>query len=122
MKNFDFPYINDSPVDLSGREGAPRDLSGIHDGNTCNCEMCLWANKQEREMLREESVCKDIDEVLIGLSPFAAAWASAPESMKRYVEENDARYWFMCGQQASERDVLKDLQEMNRLMREKGLA
>ncbi len=22
MKNFDFPYINDSPVDLSGREGA----------------------------------------------------------------------------------------------------
>lgn len=24
MKNFDFPYINDSPVDLSGREGAPR--------------------------------------------------------------------------------------------------
>jgi hypothetical protein len=24
MKNFDFPYINDSPVDLSGIEGAPK--------------------------------------------------------------------------------------------------
>ena len=24
MKNTDYPYINDSPVDLSGREGAPR--------------------------------------------------------------------------------------------------
>lgn len=25
MKNFDFPHINDSPVDLSGREGAERE-------------------------------------------------------------------------------------------------
>ena len=116
MKNFDFPYINDSPVDLSGREGAPR----VHDSDYCKCEMCVAADLYEKR--EAEKVCDDIDAVLMGLSPFAAAWASAPENQKRYVEENDARYWFMCGQQTSERAVLKDLKEMNRLMKEKGLA
>jgi hypothetical protein len=27
-------------------------LSGIHESNMCHCEMCAWANEQERERAR----------------------------------------------------------------------
>ncbi len=123
MKNFDFPYINDSPVDLSGIEGAdkPTDLSGIHDGATCECEMCLWANKQEREMLREDAVCQDIDQVLMSLSPFAVAWASAPESRRRYSERDDAEYWWKQGRMSANSTTIEDLNTIESMMKARGL-
>jgi hypothetical protein len=36
MKSFDFPYINDSPIDLSGREGAPHreDIRDVDPGES----------------------------------------------------------------------------------------
>jgi len=66
MKNTDFPYINDSPVDLSGREGAPEtwhalinpfDGSDSLCGEGCyltmnyenvNCPACLELMKSKR--------------------------------------------------------------------------
>jgi hypothetical protein len=125
MKHFDpeYQYINDSPIDLSGIEGAdkPTDLSGIHDGATCECEMCLWANKQEREMLHEQAVLNDIDQVLMSLSPFAVAWASAPDWRRKYVEEDLARYWFRQGQIATNSTTIEDLNAMESMMKARGL-
>ena len=92
----------------------------IHDSDYCKCEMCVAADSYEKR--EAEKVCDDIDAVLMGLSPFAAAWASAPETQRRYTERDCAAYWFEQGQIAGMGTIKQDLAEMRQLMREKGLA
>ncbi len=46
MKNTDFPYIHNSPIDLSGREGAPR----INICPTCDAPASLCYDKFPRRV------------------------------------------------------------------------
>jgi hypothetical protein len=84
----------------------------------------MWLHNAEVRTQGYEAICNDIDEVLMSLSPFAAAWASAPESMKRYCERDVAEYFYGLGYAKGQitSATSNDLAEMNRLMREKGLA
>jgi hypothetical protein len=129
MKHFDpeYQYINDSPVDLSGIEGADK----IHDSDYCRCEMCQHADAYEKQQVIDailladkavaDAICNDIDEVLMSLSPFALAWATAPESMRRHCEEDIARYFYTCGAQDVNKDALSDLKAMESMMKARGL-
>jgi hypothetical protein len=57
----------------------------------------------------------------MSLSPFALAWASAPESMRRHCEEDIARYFYTCGAQDVNKDALSDLKAMESMMKARGL-
>ena len=56
---------------------------------------------------------------------FESDWENAPRSMRYYVEEEIAGYWFRRGAQAKEFEMLQlqneDLKEMARLARERRL-
>ncbi len=92
----------------------------VHNAVTCSSPTCPCHEWSQRKS--DEAILNDIDAFLMSLSPFAAAWASAPETQRRYTERDCAAYWFERGQKANEQAVMRDLAEMNRLMREKGLA
>ncbi len=89
-------------------------LTEVHDRLTCSSESCPCHEWSQRKT--DEAILNDIDEVLMGLSPFAAAWASAPESMKRYCERDIAEHFYNAGRKDEQKRVLDDLKEMNRLV------
>lgn len=93
-------------------------ISKIHNTETCDCEMCVWADKQEREQ-----VLHSITESVVEIPDFDSNWESAPRSKCARVERDDAEYWYVKGQQAMKIEMMlahnQDLNEMARIARER---
>jgi hypothetical protein len=114
----------------------------IHNSTTCDCEMCRFADEQERreqqairnlaaDIARARLVSRVVDavnaEVIAnhGLLPddFHAAWDAAPRSMRNYVEWDVAQWWFLRGRQVGLSEGLMthgaDTREVLRVARER---
>jgi hypothetical protein len=100
-----------------------QDHCTTHSDYRADCNPCFdkWLENAEVRTAGYEAICEDIDQVLMSLSPFALAWASAPESMRRHCEEDIARYFYTCGAQDVNKDALSDLKAMESMMKARGL-
>lgn len=94
------------------------DSSHIHpDSNLCElgaggepCDMCRWANEQEKRRLDERGINALMENMVAttadNLFPppdFETAWATAPPEYRRYTEEFHALYWYLRGVEDEQR-------------------
>jgi hypothetical protein len=100
-----------------------QDHCTAHSDYRADCNPCfdVWLTNAEVRTQHYESVCSDIDEVLLSLSPFAVAWASAPESRRRYSERDDAEYWWKQGRMSANSAAIEDLNTIESMMKARGL-
>ena len=64
----------------------PDSPRAVHDTRTCDCEMCRWADRQEREQPT--------------IPTFDTDWSQAPRLVRRLITEADAEWFWRKGEQA----------------------